>query len=383
MTAIRSRLWSILLLALVPAGAVAQSSPAPQSTAIVVSATNDPLRVTGSDGLDHLEYDLIVTNGFLAPVTLTAIGVLTPGGDTLLTLDGDALAMATQPILLMGPTAEIPASGTVAVVMDVAVPSDATLERLTHRIAYDIAPDAPVRSVIGSFTVDGPELAVDPREAIVIAPPLRGDGWLVGQGCCASESLHRSWRIPVDGTHIAKPETFALDWVQLQNGRLFEGDGSRPEQWFGYGAEVLAVADGTVVYVSDDLPNETPGQPAEHVKAPGDYGGNQVAIEIGPGVFAFYGHLQPGSITVAEGDTVTTGQPIARLGNSGNSTAPHLHFGLIDGPDAITGNSLPLVFDRYTVAGTIDLETFLTAEGDATLPFDGTPRSRPPRSRCS
>src|SRR5687768_12801582 len=62
------------------------------TTAIVVSATNDPLRVSGSDGVDHLEYDLLVTNGFAAPVTLTAIAVTAPDGETLLRLDGDALA---------------------------------------------------------------------------------------------------------------------------------------------------------------------------------------------------------------------------------------------------------------------------------------------------
>ena len=79
-----------------------------KSTAIVVSATNDPLRVPGSDGVDHLEYDLLVTNGFTAPVTLTSIAVIAPDGETLLQLDGDALVTATQPLLGRTPTAAIP-----------------------------------------------------------------------------------------------------------------------------------------------------------------------------------------------------------------------------------------------------------------------------------
>ena len=54
---------------------VASPAAGETTTAIVVSATNDPLRVSGSDGLDHLEYDLLVTNGFTAPVTLTSIAV--------------------------------------------------------------------------------------------------------------------------------------------------------------------------------------------------------------------------------------------------------------------------------------------------------------------
>src|SRR3954453_12592210 len=156
------------------------SSPAAgvRTTAIVVSATNDPLRVPGSDGVDHLEYDLLVTNGFTAPVTLTAITVTTPEGATLLQLEGDDLITATQPLLGRTPTAAIPASGTVAVVMDVTVPPDRAVERLDHHITYEGAPDAPVRSLIGSFAIDGPQLPLDPRPATVIAPPLRGDGWL-------------------------------------------------------------------------------------------------------------------------------------------------------------------------------------------------------------
>jgi hypothetical protein len=54
------------------------------TTAIVVSATNDPLRVSGSDGVNHLEYDLQVTNGFAAPVTLRSIAVTALDGETLL-----------------------------------------------------------------------------------------------------------------------------------------------------------------------------------------------------------------------------------------------------------------------------------------------------------
>ena len=81
--------------------------------------------MSGSDGLDHLEYDLLVTNGFAAPVTLTAIAVAAPGGETLLRLEGDVLVTATQPLLGRTPMAEIPASGAVAVVMDVTIPPTA------------------------------------------------------------------------------------------------------------------------------------------------------------------------------------------------------------------------------------------------------------------
>lgn len=343
-----------------------QATPAPspaeaaQPTAIVVVATNDPLRVPGSDGSDHLEYDLIVTNAFVAPVTLTAIEVIAPDGETVLRLDGDALVTVTQPLLGQSPVKEIPASGTVGVVMDVVVPHGKPLDRLSHRITYAVAPDAPERSLIGAFMVRGPELTVDPRVATVIAPPMHGDGWVVFNGCCPPNG-HRSIRIAIGGNRFAKEETFAIDWVQLRDGKLFTSHGEQNEQWFGFGADVLAVATGTVVATRDGVPEETPNQPVQHVKQPADYGGNSISIAIAPGVWAFYAHLQSGSITVKMGDTVQAGQVLGKLGNSGNTTAPHLHFGLQDGPDAATANSLPMVFDRYTSMGTINLEAAMEA----------------------
>jgi hypothetical protein len=334
-----------------------------KTTAIVVSATNDPLRVSGSDGLDHLEYDLLVTNGFAAPVTLTSIAVTSPDSEALLRLEGDELVTATQPLLGRTPTATIPASGAVAVVVDVTVPPDRAVERVSHSITYEVAPDAPVRSLIGSFAVDGPELNVDPRPATVIAPPLRGDGWLANNGCCAAESVHRAVRVPIGGTRIGKQETFAIDWARLRDGEAFSGDGARPEDWYGFGAEVLAVADGTVVAIQEGYPEEIPLQPVTRVTRPEDYGGNAISLEIAPGVYAYYAHLEPGSVTVKAGDRVTTGQVLGLLGNTGNSSGPHLHFGLIDDPDPLIGESLPMAFDRWTLQGTFDMAAYEAADG--------------------
>jgi murein DD-endopeptidase MepM/ murein hydrolase activator NlpD len=93
-------------------------------------------------------------------------------------------------------------------------------------------------------------------------------------------------------------------------------------------------------------------------------------VRVSPGVYAFYGHLQPGSIVVQEGDRVETGQLLGKLGSSGNSTQPHLHFDISDGPDPLTSDSLPHVYDRYTWAGSVDVAQS-TAEN---LVIEGTPR---------
>ena len=172
-------------------------------------------------------------------------------------------------------------------------------------------------------------------------------------GCCAVQTPHRSTRLPVNGESFVKSETFAIDWVQLRDGALFDGDGTRNEDWYCYGAELLAVADGRVIYVRDDMLDEAPMQPPVAVKNSRDFGGNQVIIEIEPGVYAFYGHLKPGSVAVAVGDHVAAGQVIGLLGNSGNSTGPHLHFGLLDGPNPLAATSLPMVIDAYILEGMI------------------------------
>jgi Peptidase family M23 len=359
-----------------------------QQTALLVSATNAPLGVLGSDGMEHLEYDLIFTNVFTAPLTLTAIEVIAPDGHTLLRLSGDALTANTEPLFFgtldspvnAAPIAQIPVAGVVAAVIDLVVPPGAVPARISHTISYTLPADTPALSLIAGRTVSGPELVVDPRQPIVIAPPVHGNGWLNGNGCCMAHSVHRSPRLVIDGARYIKPETFAIDWARIQDGQLNTGDGSQNEQHFAEGAEIVSVADGTVVSVRDGLPEQTPNQPPVGIEQSGDYVGNNVVVQILPDVYAIYAHLQPGSIAVQVGERVTSGELLGRLGNSGNSSEPHLHFQLSDGPDALTSTSLPFVFDRYTLAGTLDLAAAEAALADPTAPGElttvGTPQAQ-------
>ena len=80
-------------------------------------------------------------------------------------------------------------------------------------------------------------------------------------------------------------------------------------------------------------------------------------LEIAPNVFAWYAHLRQGSLMVKVGDAVKAGALIAKLGNTGPSEGPHLHFGLLDKPDPIAGRSLPFVFDSFTLDGAVDFDT--------------------------
>jgi murein DD-endopeptidase MepM/ murein hydrolase activator NlpD len=176
------------------------------------------------------------------------------------------------------------------------------------------------------------------------------------------------WRLAIDGARIETPETFAIDWVRLEDGKLSYGDGAANEQHYAFGADVLAVADGVVVSVRNGMPEETPSKPTVAVHEPGDYGGNHVILQLATNVYAAYAHMQPGSITVKLGDSVKAGDRIGKLGNTGNSTAPHLHFGLLDRPDFFGGRSLPFVFESFAYAGT-------AVGGDwKKLEITGTPR---------
>ena len=298
-------------------------------SAILVSPFHDAQVVRADDGMDHVEYDLLVVSVLDEPVTLSSVTVLDPAGKELQRIDGDALAAATQTLF-------------------------AHTERVTHRIAYTLEPDTHNAVFIGVPEVDGPEVTIDRRPPIVIKPPLEGEGWLVASACC-KPNIHRDTRFAIDGRRLETPEAFAIDWNRIRGDRIFDGDGSKNEQHYAYGADVLAVADGTVVSVQDGKPDQTPNVflvPQDF----SDFGGNHVMLEIAPNVFAIYFHLQPGSLTVKVGDVVEAGARLARIGNTGPSAGPHLHFGLADKPDGVAGRSLPFVFDSYTLVGSVDEE---------------------------
>ena len=369
------RAWIAALVTVLVASAMFATAAAaagkakPEVTAIMVSPIHDAQVVRGDDGKDHVEYDLLVVSVVGDPVTLSSVTVLDRAGKELGRIDGDTLAAATQNLYTHAPVPAIPSSGAVAVEVDLALAPGTVPARVTHRIAYTLAAGAPSAAVLGATEVDGPEVAVNRRRAIVIKqPPLEGNGWLATTACC-KPNPHRDLRLALDGRRIETGETFAVDWGLVKGNRLFDGDGSTNEQFYGFGADVLAVADGTVVFTQDGEPEQTPGAPRLAEKQ-SQIGGNKVILKIAPKVFAAYEHLQPGSLTVKVGDVVKAGALLAKLGNTGPSTGPHLHFGLLDRPDIFSGRSLPFVFDRYTLAGTVDVAN---AEGDI-LPI--TPESR-------
>lgn len=168
---------------------------------------------------------------------------------------------------------------------------------------------------------------------------------------------------------LINSQRFAIDWKQINEaGAFFEGDKTKNESFVDYGAEVIAVADGTITSTLDELVPNTPGVlPArDPVLASqltiNNVDGNFIIQDIGDSQYGFYAHLQKGSLLVKPGDTVQKGQVIAKLGNTGNSSVPHMHFHLMNGPSALGSDGLPYEIDAFEYAGQVDLTEYREAD---------------------
>ena len=230
--------------------------------------------------------------------------------------------------------------------------------RLTERLRYTLPRVAPARTIIATTVVEAPTVRVQAGPPIRIASPLYGSGWLNSNGCCADPtSEHRTLLLLTDGS-FRTPEMFAIDWIREAGGSFFRGNGIKLTDWPGFGAPIHAVAGGVVVSVTNTRPEVPPFTTTGEnpsIRNPRDYGGNGVVERIAPGEYAAYLHMQTGSARVKRGQRLRSGQVIGLLGNTGNTTGPHLHFGLQDSPDILTSNSLPFEIRSFTVQGTADL----------------------------
>ena len=260
------------------------------------------------------------TSRYLAGLHLSGSRTLAPG---------TALVVFGKPLLLLG----LPADGLVLI----AHAKDAAGKAVDARAALKVE---------------------DHRSPNDYAFPLAGT-WYVA----AAPSLHSHHR-------WAANEEFALDLGALGgDGRTHKGDGTRLADYYDYGRDVLAVADGTVVEAAADATeaNERlrrPGESAEDfqqrtvqaqtellMKNPKAVIGNYVVLRHAGGEHSQYAHLKQGSVRVKVGDTVTRGQVLGQVGQTGNTTEPHLHFQLTDGQDPLYSRGIPIVFKGLAVEG--------------------------------
>jgi hypothetical protein len=347
---------TILLIAAIrtPAQSEPAHTPKPIGPALDVTVPIDPTAFKAG-GKWHLVYELHVANFGTWDCQLTHVEVLTNGvsSKSLASFPDTGLgSMMYHPGLEgAGKTVEpgkktIIAPGVLAVVY-----MWVTLDRLDdvpqvirHRIVMKIG-DYPE-----AITLEGVPITVNRNPVVIISSPLRGEDWLAANGP-SNVSIHRRALIPING-HAYISQRFAIDWVQLYpDGKTFRGDSKDNRNYRAYGTEIHAVADGVVTDTKDgiqqNVPNEKPAVPITLETI----GGNNVIMQIGDGLFAFYAHMQPGSLRVKVGEKVRRGDVLGLLGNSGNSSEPHLHFHICNASFELACEGLPYAFASYELLG--------------------------------
>jgi Peptidase family M23 len=358
----------VLLAALVvlawPATAAAQRQDPDGFTPVVPSVVAPPWPVEGSDGRFHFVYEVRLLNSIPVPWRVERVIVRTGRGRALASWSGQRVRDVMRSLASGRDTRRI--GGGEAALLHLTF-SVRTRGRIPATLVHELRlanPDpgngAPARaSVVAGRT------RVVRRAPSVLGPPLQGDRWLAADGCCLARRHIRAFQPFGGGMFTA--QRFAIDWERLDtSGRLFVGDKRVLTNWEGYGENIVAVADATVVRAIDGLPDQVPGALPEGL-APLEADGNAVFLRLRDGRIVFYAHMIPGSVMVREGERVVRGQLLGRVGNSGNSSAPHLHLHVMDRNAIFGANGFPYVFSSYDITGRVaSTEAFDEAEANGT-----------------
>jgi hypothetical protein len=338
-------------------------------TPLLASVPRPPQPLRTTDGRFHLVYELQLANYGSFPAArpprpippaaleVTEVAVFADGGSTpLVTLAGAALQSRMQlaQLGISDPTVTLVRGQRGTVFLDLLFSDRRSIPRqLVHRVTVKAVAGTGDQPVIDE-TVHG--VAVDPTPVVVLGPLVRGGVWVNFNGCCDFATPHRRIGRGVNGREFW-PERFAVDLIKAVpvSGQLhlFRSTGDEVEDWFATGEDILAAADGVVTRVVTDLPNnaidDSPFPPAI---ASG--GGNEVLVHLGDGIFTMYGHLLPGTVRVRVGDRVRRGDVLGKLGNTGQSSAPHLHFQVMDDNSIAASEGLPWVLDRFVLVGSFE-----------------------------
>jgi hypothetical protein len=326
---------------------------------------NNPSPVLGTDRSYHVLYELRLANRGPIPATVQQIEVFDPDSrETVHTFEGDDLQGRLRDTAGR-PTADpmIEPGGERLFLADLSFNVSLSVPlALGHRLEL-LAPRTPRANEPTPVSYSAVTISLDGPAPPVIVPPVRGNGWVVTNGCCDIGNVDRTTVLPVNGG-LWSPLRFAIDLMQLDDNGLFvHGDPADLANFTNYGADVLSVAPGRVVALLDTLPDFPAGvMPDPSAATFESADGNYVVIDHGNGMYAFYGNLQPGSLTVKVGDRVQRREVLATVGNSGPGSFPHLHFRLMTSPSPFGSDGLPFVFNAFGYEGQLDPAQFV-AEG--------------------
>jgi hypothetical protein len=328
--------------------------PGTKFTPLAASTLTTPHAVRGSDGRRHIAYELELTNATGLSATVSRVEVRAPGvRRALADISGEALVAAmTRPGGLPEGTPDsdstIMASSSVAIVwLDVILPRGQRVPpTLEHHVSGSLAAPTPVQFSSSLGTVDTAR-----RAPVELGPPLKGGTWVADEGCCSAPTHHRRGLAPINGSLLV-PQRFAIDWAMLDaQNRAWVGDPTKLTSYIGYGQPEIAAARGVVVSSVDGIKDNTPQGTLEDLPSIVETVGNHVIVRIAPGRFLLYGHMKRGSVRVKLGQHVRAGQMLGEVGNSGNSSTPHLHFQVLTRPTFFPSDSVPFTFRRFRLLG--------------------------------
>ena len=253
------------------------------------------------------------------------------------------------------PPPAIPVSGPIArlgslalTTMFVATGTLALLNpRLVREAVLQMVGNARIRSRLGPAAATG---SLEYRNKTTYSLPFEGEWYVANGGTTVADS--HSWDVLT--------QRYAYDFFVVDESlRRHAGAGTRVDDYYCYGREILAAADGEVVRAESRV------RTAPFV----GYGvagflartilGNHVVIRHAEHEYSLYAHLVRGSVLVTPGQHVVRGQPIGRCGHSGNSVEPHLHFHLQDREDFFTAAGLPVRFADAVANGHAAGEEYL------------------------
>ena len=294
---------------------------------------------------DHVVYELHVTNFQRVDVELTAVRVDSDRGSLADYRGTELHRRITRPGFRNdSPDPHVLAPGTRAVInLWIPLRGGAIVPAaVNHIVELTIKRPEQDEAVMAR----GGTTPVSAMAAAVLDPPLGKGQWVAIYDPLLMGG-HRTAIYTLDG-RARIPGRFAIDFIELpQGGALAAERSARPRDGNGFGAAVLAVADGMIATALDGIDDHQPQPVAPEIAA-----GNYVSLDLGGGRFAFYEHLQKGSVRVKAGQRVRRGDAIAKLGASGStSIGAHLHFHVADANGTLAAEGMPFVFRNFTVLG--------------------------------
>ena len=349
---------SFLLWLVIPVALAAQTSRArePVIQSVDLMVPYGPVTFP-QEGRAQLVHELHITNFRPVDASLTAIRIVTGEGSLLAEYkESDLRSRVVRPGLRSDhatPLLIAPGMRAVVTLWISLPPGEPPPTTVRHVVELDL----PRADSALNTTVEGTGSQVL-RSVATLGPPLRGGPWVAIYDPLLRGG-HRSAFYTLGG-RARIPGRFAIDFIRLPApGFQPQNPAVRPVDWNGLGSDVLAVAGGRVVAAVDGEPDDAP-QPVAPERASGNY----VAIAIGAGRFAFYEHLQRGSVAVKAGQRVQRGQVLGKLGSSGStSIGPHLHFHVADTSETLAAEGLPFVFGGFVHLGAYPSIDALTSGG--------------------